>query len=147
MKKLILASVLLGMSVALVSTAFGASGTSGAQFLKICVDGKAAALGGASAVSSGAGSLFLNPAGLAGVEGKEVKFSQVTWIEGINYSNISYAQASGSLVWGVGVNYLTVPAITKVDNQGNVLSDTYSPSDMAVNDGFGRKPEVHFQQS
>ena len=141
MKKLTSAIILISMIMSLAPAAFAATGTSGGQFLKICVDAKAAALGGASATSSGAGSIFLNPAGLVDVETGEAKFSQVSWLEGINYSNISYAHRSGSAILGIGVNYLSVPPITEFDNTGLQLADTYAPHDMAVNISYARKIE------
>ncbi|PKN01124.1 MAG: hypothetical protein CVU77_06520 [Elusimicrobia bacterium HGW-Elusimicrobia-1] len=116
------------------------AGTSGAQFLKIGIDAKTSALGGVGAVSSGPESLFLNPAGIyCGSARTAVNLSQAMWIESVNYSNVAISREFGFGALGLGVNYLSVPAITKYDSAGAKQEESYSPTDMAVTLGYGNK--------
>jgi len=122
----------------LAANCFGAEGSSGGQFLRIGVGAKASALGESGAVSSGAQSLFYNPAGLGAVKNTEAAFSQVKWISDMNYSNLAFAKKAGAGVYGLAVSYLSMPSIQKYNKFGAKLADTYSASDMAVALGYGR---------
>jgi hypothetical protein len=113
------------------------AGTSGGQFLKIGVDSRSSALGGTAATSQGAGSIFLNPAGLCWVDDMEIYFSQISWMEDINYSNMAFAKNEPYGVFGLGVNYLSMPSITEVDNTGTKLAESFIPSDMCVTLSYG----------
>lgn len=132
------AAVIVLGAVAWQAAYAGGTGTSGAQFLKIGVDANSAALGETGAVSSGSRSVFLNPAGINSVEGSEIGASQVMWIEQINYSNVHFAKKAFGGAIGAGLNYLTVPAITKVDNTGTALTETYAPNDMSLGFYYAR---------
>ncbi|MDD5210497.1 MAG: PorV/PorQ family protein [Elusimicrobiales bacterium] len=116
--------------------AAGSEGTSGGQFLRIGVGARASALGEAASTSSGAQSIFYNPAGLAGVMDTELYFSQVQWIMDASYSNLALAKRAWGGVFGLGINYLSNPATDKYDKFGTKLSETYSASDMAVTLGY-----------
>jgi hypothetical protein len=123
----------------------GGAGTQGGQFLRISPDARSAALGATASVSQGGVSVFQNPAGLAEVERFEAGLSQVTWLESINYSNVSTAFRTGRGVFGFGLNYLSVPAIIKYDNTGTPQDTSYSPSDTAVTMGYGFNASRAFQ--
>jgi len=116
----------------------GNEGTSGAQFLRIGVGAKASALGETGAVSTGVQSLFYNPAGLNDVRNIEASFSQVQWVQDVNYSNLAFAKKAGWGVYGAAVSYLSMPDIQEYNNLGVKLPDSYSASDMAVSFGYGR---------
>ena len=131
MRKLVFLITLLLFPVLCCSSA----GTSGAQVLKIGVFANSSALGGSGAVSSGAESLSLNPAGLV-VEKSELKLSQTLWILDIKYSNFAYAHKMNFGTIGLGINYLSVPAIEKYDNTGTKQSESYSPADTVVTLGY-----------
>ena len=134
---------ILLLSILLISGtmrfSYAATGTAGGQFLKIGVAAKPSALGETSALLDGAQSIAYNPAGIGKVNNLDLSFSQVTWIKGINYSNIAAAKRKGKHVFGFGFNYLSSPAIDEYDNSGTKLSDTYSAMDMALTLGYGRK--------
>ena len=73
-------------------------GTSGAQFLKIPVGARAAALGGAF-TSSGddASALFWNPAGIVGVKGGALTVSHEEWWAGSRLNHAAYVQSFGEI--------------------------------------------------
>jgi hypothetical protein len=135
MLKIIALSALLAAQAAPAGAA-GNEGVSGAQFLRIGVDARASALGGAGATTSGAQSMFYNPAGLADIGNAELAFSQVQWVTEVSYSNLAAAKKMWGGALGVSVSYLSVPATDKYDNLGNKLSDSYSASDMAAALGY-----------
>ncbi len=89
-----------------------ASGNNGLAFLKIDVDGRSAAMGGAyTALASGASAAYWNPAGLA-VSDKE----NVMLTHHISLSNISQEYAavkfnSGLHHFSLAVNVFTIPGI------------------------------------
>ncbi|HAH33056.1 MAG TPA: hypothetical protein DCL44_12155 [Elusimicrobia bacterium] len=128
-------------SIALAANCAGAGdpGVSGGQFLRIGVGAKISALGESGAASSGAQSMFYNPAGLNDVKNTEFSFSQAQWIMDINYSNLAMAKKTKAGAFGLAVSYLSVPPIAKYDKFGTRLSDNYSAMDMAVALGYSRQ--------
>jgi len=117
---------------------FAAAGSQGAEFLKIPPTARSAALGSTAALSEGSESIFQNPAGLASIEKLDVCMSQVNWIESINYSNLAAGFRNSAGSFGFGINYLSVPSITKYDNTGAAQNSSYAPSDAAVTLGYAR---------
>jgi hypothetical protein len=66
-------------------------GTSGAQFLKIDVDARVVALGGANvAFTQGAMALYYNPAGIANMEKHSLALSYTDWVTDIKYNYLAY---------------------------------------------------------
>lgn len=133
-KHIFLAGTLLLQAAA--GSAAVSEGSSGAQFLRIGVGARAAALGDTGAAASGAQSLFYNPAGLASMETSEVFLSQVKWVMDVNYSSLAAAKKFAGGAFGLSVNYLSVPATEKYDRFGNRLGEKYSAADMAAGFGF-----------
>lgn len=139
MKNTIAAILLLTMFAA---TAFAAGdGTSAAAFLKIGAGAKSAAMGGAGSASSGADAVYWNPAGLAFSGGNEAVFSHALWLEEIAYSHIAGALVAPVGAFGIGVTYLSVPPMDRLDASGNVPSDagTFTASDLAATVSYARK--------
>jgi hypothetical protein len=136
------AGVMLVLSLtSVISVASGSlkgAGTTGAQFLNVSVAAKPASMGNASAVLAGAQAVFYNPAGICRVESGEVFFSQINWIKDIRYSNVAAVQRIGGGMFALGINYLSMPAITKYNNLGVRLDESYSPADMAFTAGYAR---------
>jgi len=128
-------------SVSVVSADSSAAGTSGAQFLKISVDARQSALGGAGATVSGSQSMFYNPAGLSSVANFDLSLTQVNWFQDIRYSNLSAAKKFNFGVIGFSINYLTSSSIDKYDNTGTMLNETYDVSDTAL--GLGYATEIY----
>ncbi|MDA8132527.1 MAG: PorV/PorQ family protein [Elusimicrobia bacterium] len=139
MLKICVLTVLSLLSAAENCAAASSEGTSGGQFLRVGVSARAAALGDSGAALSGVQGIFYNPAGLTGVSGTELYFSQVNWILDASYSNLAFAKPAGDGVYGAAVSYLSTPPTDKYDKLGNKLSDTYSSADMAVTAGYSRR--------
>ena len=117
-----------------------AVGTSGAQFLKLGVNARAIALGGAySAVADGSDSVYYNPAGLSRVEAQSASFMHSIFFDGIYYDFLSYARRLTS-AWtlGGGLQYLNSGSVQKTDDFGSEVG-SFSPYDMAVSLGGARK--------
>lgn len=69
-------------------------GSADAQFLKIEVSPRAAAMGGAYiAVADGAEAVFYNPAALARISGTDITFTHTAWFAGINHEFASIAHS------------------------------------------------------
>lgn len=87
---------------------FSRVGTSAAQFMKFPAHPRIAALGGASAASYGqAESMFMNPAGIAGIQGVGATFSYASLFAGISYSFAGAAiDLGGSHNLGIQAFYL-----------------------------------------
>ena len=109
----------------------GARGTSAFQFLGVGVGARAAAMGEAFAGAAGdVGSIYWNPAGLAGIQRGELTMSHALWLEGITYSNIASARPALDGALGVAFNTLNTGSIQKADNNGLRLAQNYNMSDM-----------------
>lgn len=121
---------------------------SGMKFLSVSADARASALGGAAtALATGPGALFYNPAGLARAEGGAGVFlGQTGWIADINYNHgaVSLAPAGGRF----GVFGVSVLAVDYGDLQETVFDasteagfrdlGTFSPTAFAIGVAYGR---------
>src|SRR5437870_4781354 len=79
-----------------------AAGTGGAQFLKIGQgSARAMALGGAyAALAEGSDAMTWNPAGLAQTQQREVAFSYLRYVQGLDSPvYLGYAQPMGRTAW------------------------------------------------
>jgi hypothetical protein len=137
MRKILITALILICA----SPAFaGKEGTSGAQFLKIGVGARAAAMGEAyDTVASGAGAIFWNPSGLVGVQNHSITVSDNEWIADTRVISGAYAKRFGFGTFGVGVHYLMYGEMeeTTVDNPDGT-GRMFSSSDMAISIGMGR---------
>lgn len=135
-KILIIATVLICASPAFA----GKEGTSGAQFLKIGVSARAAAMAEAyDTVVSNADAIFWNPAGLVGVENHSVAVSDNEWVADTRLISGAYAKRFGFGTFGVGVHYVMYgqmeeTTVSNPDGTGRM----FSSSDMAISVGIGR---------
>ncbi|MBI4375638.1 MAG: PorV/PorQ family protein [Elusimicrobia bacterium] len=121
-----------------------AVGTTSAAFLKLPVGARAEAMGGAAAgSSSGAESIFRNPAGLARLNAPKATELIMT------YSQLladSYAggmglgrRAMGGTV-GMGLIYFSQSSLTSYDAQGDVTGE-FRPVDLALSLSYARPVE------
>ncbi|MCK9583167.1 MAG: PorV/PorQ family protein [Endomicrobiales bacterium] len=144
MKKLFLALMTVSFVVAQSFGAFSSAsvGTTGAQFLKIGVGARAVAMGEAqAAIANDVNALYWNPAGLNYMQGREGSLMHCSWFDDIAYDNISYGQKSEKLDGFIagGVSYLSMSPMTKYDNLGNKLNETFSAYDALLTIGYARK--------
>jgi hypothetical protein len=137
MRKILIVALILVCA----SPAFaGKEGTSGAQFLKIGVGARAAAMGDAyDSVASNAEAIFWNPSGLAGVQNHSISVSDNEWIADTRVISGAYAKRFGFGTFGVGVHYLMYGEMeeTTVGNPDGT-GRMFSSSDMAISVGMGR---------
>jgi hypothetical protein len=96
-------------------------GLSGWQFLKINLDARQSAMGGAyTAISHGTvGSIFGNPAAMSDVKSGDVMFTNVQYVADINY----YAAAAAYNVEGIGVFGFSVSSLDMGDIPETINSE------------------------
>ena len=99
--------------VSLINSAFcGEAGKNGFALLKMEVDARAAAMGGAyTAVAEDASAAFWNPAGLAGSESKSFVFMHHSWIADLSQEFASAHLLTGKHNIAFSVNVLTMKDI------------------------------------
>ena len=152
MKNHALAAFLVLAALPAAAAGFGSSqgGTSGAPFLKLGADARAAGMGGAvHAAVDDASAIYWNPAGLAGL-----RYRHATMTHGASYEStfqdfIAYAQPVESPfsrpsgrerelradqlgTLGVAVLYQNSGTISEVDNTATPTGDRFTPQDLAV---------------
>lgn len=118
----------------------GGSGTTAANFLKIGVGARAAALGDAfTAVVDDSTSLYWNPAGLAKMEKRQLSATYNMWFAGINqgYLGMSFPLSRGGVVAG-GVNYVDMGDFDGRDEAGNPTG-TFTASALNFHLGYANR--------
>lgn len=91
-----LSLIILLLFPCLVYAQYERPGSADAQFLKIGVSARAAAMGNAYiAVVEGAEAAYYNPAALARIKSSALAFNHTKWFAGINHDFVSLAQTFG----------------------------------------------------
>lgn len=109
------------------SQTFDNVGTSGAQFLKLDVDARSVAMGGANAaITHGAMALYYNPAGIANMDRNSLAFSYTDWIADIKYNYLAYARP----ISGIGNVGIHVAILTMDDMEETTLEEPDGTGDM-----------------
>ncbi len=127
-----------------VSVAFAGNdntGTSAANFLKIGVGSRAAAMGDAYvALANDYTALYWNPAGIAKISGTEVGFSHTNWILDITHSFVGVVHNLGELgVLGVSMNYLSMGEMERTTpSEPHGTGAYFDASDMALGIAYAR---------
>ncbi len=104
------------------------SANNGLAFLKIDVDGRAAALGGAySALSEDATAVFWNPAGLANSKGKSLVLMHNEWLADITQEFAALQFYQGKHNFALALNLINIPGIeirgnTPTENPDGVVN-------------------------
>lgn len=108
------AAAAFGLVLTLAAAPAGAqsagAGTSGANFLELGQgSARAMALAGAYVgLSEGSDALTWNPAGLAASQQRELAFSYLRYVQGVDSPvYLAYAQPIGRTTWGANVGYMT----------------------------------------
>jgi len=124
------------------SQEFAKSGTVGAQFLKIGIGARGAALGGAyEAVSNDITAVFWNPSGLVNVEGTSVYLSHIEWLAEIGYEALAVShEFPGIGTFGISIAYMSSGDIerTTVENPDGGIG-TFSTEEMLAGITYARK--------
>ena len=113
MTRRFLVAALLGMTAKTflcgisVCSVFAETGRSGASFLKITPTAVAEAMGGAyTAVTSGIGALYYNPAGICYNQQRQAGFTHTAWIQGMTYD---FAGGIIPAAWGnMGISVISM---------------------------------------
>lgn len=140
-------SMLLVMAVGLVLqpvafAQFNNVGTSAANFLKIPVGARGAALGGAyAAIVDDASSLYWNPAGMAAMDGNEVSFNQNYWLLDLRQDFVAgvFSISPNSRI-GLSVSYLSMGDMKQTTpSQPRGTGLEFSAYDVALGLGYARR--------
>ncbi len=122
-----------------------AAGTTAANFLKIDVSTRSAAMGGAfCALANDATAIYHNPAGLAQLNGKEIYLMHNSWFQGINQEYLSLAMPTAKGVWGISLNYLSISDIERRSSATEEPEGTFSSFDGALTLSLSRKLSENF---
>ncbi len=123
------------------------TGTTAAQFLKIPVDPRGAAMGNAfTAMSGDISSMYWNPGGLVAVEGIETIFVNSNWLAGINFNYAAVAiNLSGQGVLGFSFTSLRVPEDkVRTVEQPEGTGERFDAGDLALNLSYARRLTNNF---
>lgn len=155
MRTWILAALLVAAAGGARAASYGPSqaGTSGAEFLILGADARAAGMGGAvSASADDASGLYWNPADLAGLHYRHATFTHSASYQSTYRDFLAYAQpiegrtGSGRErdlmpdqlgTIGVSVLYQNSGRLAEVDNAGAATGATFTPQDFAATVGWG----------
>lgn len=123
-------------------------GTSVFTFLKIGVGSRAEAMGGAyvSQVND-ISALYWNPAGLTGLAGPQVMFSQTNWLTGINHIFVGIGWPVSAKFGTVGLSVISLSMedleeTTQAEPDGT--GRTFPAGDIAIGVGYARKISNRF---
>ena len=139
MRKIIVIAVIA--AVCAVTAFAGKEGTSGAQFLKIGVGARAAAMGDAyDPIASGPEAIFWNAAGLVNVENQGFTISDNEWAAETRLVSGAYARKVGFGTVGVMAHTMMYgnfdeTTVEEPDGTGK----TFSANDMTVGLAMGRR--------
>ncbi|KKL20717.1 hypothetical protein LCGC14_2452660 [marine sediment metagenome] len=115
-------------------------GTTGANFLKIGVGARAAAMGDAfTVIVDDSTSLYWNPAGLAKIEKRQLSATYNMWFAGINqgYLGMGFPLSGKGIVAG-GVNYVDMGDFDGRDEAGNPTG-TFTASALNYQLGYANR--------
>jgi len=136
--------IIITLSLLLIANFVAAAneGTTGAQFLKILVGGKATAMGGAFvAIADDASALYYNPAGIATLSKMSIMLNYVKWPADINYTFFGFVYPMGGITGSVGfqAGFLTMPSmdVTTVEEPEGT-GEKFSATDFEVGGTYAR---------
>lgn len=141
MKKILVNVAIVGILILIPSfSSYGSGpGTTAANFLKIGVGARAAAMGEAyTALASDGTSLYWNPGGLAQIEKMEISAMYNRYFQAINQGYLSLAFPLLGGTTGLGVNYVDMGQIEGRDEYGNPTGD-FGASDIHLFAGYASK--------
>jgi len=114
-------------------------GTTAANFLKIGVGAKAAAMGGAfTALADDGTALYWNPAGLAQIKKTEILAMYNKWFQEVKqgYLSLAFPLLGGTI--GLGANYVDMGQIEGRDEEGNPTGE-FGASDIYAFLGYANR--------
>lgn len=137
-------SLIILMMLSLVISSFAKSskvGTSGAQFLKIGVGGRATAMGGVyTGVADDISAIYWNPGGIAQIQSKEILLMQNYWFQDISHQFAAFAMPVGNIgVFGLSATLLQVKDLEKRTVDAVSSEGTFKSQDQAIALTYGRR--------
>ncbi|NQS98064.1 MAG: PorV/PorQ family protein [candidate division Zixibacteria bacterium] len=134
--------LILLIPVTAFSSEFAKVGTVGAQFKKIGIGARGAAMGGAyEAVSNDITAVFWNPSGLVNIDQTSVFVSHINWLADIGYDALAVAKYfPGIGVFAFSVSYMNSGDIerTTVENPDGGIGD-FSTDHMMAGITYARR--------
>ena len=133
--------VLLICSAANAGSSLSKVGTSGAQFLKLGVGARYAAMGEASVAAVNDGyALYWNPAAMGEATKSYFEFTNINWIDNVSLNYVAYIRPTGIGTIGASAAILTSGdmEITTVD-QPDGTGRMFSASSYALTIGYARQ--------
>jgi hypothetical protein len=131
----------------LSSASISKTGTTVAQFLKIDVSARSVGMGGSFiAVSNDASAIYINPAGLARVNGYQAMFTHTEWIAGTQYDfgavslNLGGMGALGLMVSSFNSGDMAVRTIEDPEGTGEI----FDTQDLLVGVSYSRNLTDNF---
>ncbi|MBA3065681.1 PorV/PorQ family protein [bacterium] len=102
----------------------GDVGKTSAQYLKIALNPRNEAMGGAG-VASMCDEIFYNPASIAKIENSSTRMGYVSWFEDMSKANIFTAMpvGNGPVKIAANLSYFNISGLTSVDGTGNDLGE------------------------
>jgi len=143
----VLLLVLVGAEWGFCAEIHDHAGATGMAFLKVGIGGRAAAMGGAySAVSGDATAAYWNPAGLIGIEGKDVVLMHTAWLQGIRGEYAGLAVGNGHRTVGVSVRIQTAGDLERREGPTVEPLGTFGVYDVALTCSYAQrlKPWMDF---
>ena len=120
------------------SVVLAGNGETGAQFLKIGISPRASGMGEALlAVSGSPYALTANPAGLAGMPGRQFVLSHRFWLQGMSHDYLGAALSQPWGTLGIGLIYSSSGDIPGY--RDFLYTEDYSATDLALLVGYGRQ--------
>lgn len=122
-------------------------GTTSAQFLKIGVDARGSAMGGAfTAMTGDISQSFWNPAGLAHLDGIQTMFVNSPWLAETNFNFMAFAFKVPRLgVIGASVTSLIIPEdIVRTVDQPEGTGELFEAGDLAVTFSYAKQLSDRF---
>jgi hypothetical protein len=117
-------------------------GTSGAQFLKIPVGGRASAMGGAFVSNANdVSSIFWNPAGIVSVKSSGLLFAHSEWWATIQLNHAAFVQSlEGIGSFGVSVTVLSMDNMdVTTEDAPEGTGETFDAGDLMIGLTYARK--------
>jgi len=140
MRKILIKAAIVGSLILIPNNSFAQdAGTTAANFLKIGIEARATAMGGAyTALADDGSALYWNPAGLVQIENTEILAMYNMHFQEINQGYFSLTFPFLGRTLGLGANYVDMGKIEGRDEEGNPTGD-FGASDMQALLGYGRK--------
>lgn len=137
----------IGLQAQSITETITKTGTTAASFLKIGADARGSSMGNAFVAMSGdIGSIFWNPAGIAGLQGLHLVVVNNAWL--VN-TDVNFAAATINTgrfgVLGLSVNSLSVPRdIVRTVENPEGTGEYWEAGGLALNLTYARKLTDHF---